>query len=104
MSQLSIVSALLIREYRNGSYSLVAYYVAMMLAKGLLGIVFVFAIVLPIYFMVGLQLNISKFLYFVSLMICMTCIGNALGVAVGATSADLISAQNKLMPSRCFLL
>ena len=75
-----IQRALLIREYRNGSYSLASYYLSMMFSKGFLGVIYVFAIVLPIYFMVGLQLVPEKFAYFVVIMICMTCIGNALGM------------------------
>lgn len=46
----------------------------------------------------GLQAVPSKVIIFMTVMVLCTSIGNALGVVVGATSRDLMEAQNKLMP------
>lgn len=62
-------------------------------------VVYSFVMVVPIYTMVGLQQTTVKFLFFLSIVTIMTAIGAVLGVIVGATSRDLLEAQNKLAPS-----
>jgi len=91
--------ALLHREYKNGNYSLAPFYLALMLSMGLTSIVYVLFMTVPIFFMVGLVFTPTKFFFFLCIMVSLTCIGNALGVIMGATSEDLVAAQNKLMPT-----
>ena len=62
-------------------------------------VIFSLVLTVPIYTMVGLQLTVVKFLFFLSTVTIMTAIGAVLGVIVGATSRDLLEAQNKLAPS-----
>lgn len=90
--------SLLIREYKNGSYGLLPYYIANVLCMNLFGILYTMGSVVPIYFMVGLEFTAVKFCYFASTIIALQAIGNALGLTVGACSADIIEAQNFLAP------
>jgi len=94
----------LLRDYKNGVYSLAPFYAALMLSMGSMSVIYVGCMTIPIYLMVGLQLAWRKFVNFLLIMLFLTCIGNALGVIIGATSADLITAQNKLMPMLAPLL
>jgi hypothetical protein len=91
-----IVRSLLLREYKNGSYSVLAWYIAMMVSMGLFGILFVICMAFPVYFMVGFEVTFEKFGVFILTMVIATTIGNALGVAVGAAAKDIMEAQTYL--------
>ena len=54
---------------------------------------------IPVFFMVQFQFSVERFFVFVAAMVLTGLIGNALGLLVGATSKDLMMAQNKLMPT-----
>ncbi len=90
--------SLMVREYKNGSWSLAAQYPALMLSLGLFSIFYATVMILPIYFLVGLQLTAEKLAAMILITSVSTVIGNSLGVIVGACSADLIEAQSALMP------
>jgi len=64
----------------------------------MMGIIYTMASVTPIYFMVGLESTTENFIHFSLALIGTQAIGNALGLAVGACSADIIEAQNLLVP------
>ena len=100
----------MIREYKNGTYSLLAFYPALMCSMSAVSIMYALLMCIPIYTMVELQMSGEKFVSFLlivsskflycklklTLFIVMTIIGNVLGVIVGATSKDLVEAQNKV--------
>ena len=84
--------SLLMREYKNGNYSLPSFYMSTMLSMNMLrwdtaGCIFVFnteafvsivevcAIALPVYFMVKLQTDFMKFLFFFLILVSLTWIG-----------------------------
>ena len=93
-----LVRSLLLREYKNGDYSFLSFYVATMMSMGLFGALFVMCMAFPVYFMVGFEVTFQKFGVFMLAMSLTTLIGNALGVTVGATAKDLIEATNMLAP------
>eukprot|EP00512_Aurantiochytrium_limacinum_P012641 CAMPEP_0171568526 /NCGR_PEP_ID=MMETSP0961-20121227/1814_1 /TAXON_ID=87120 /ORGANISM="Aurantiochytrium limacinum, Strain ATCCMYA-1381" /LENGTH=677 /DNA_ID=CAMNT_0012122667 /DNA_START=84 /DNA_END=2117 /DNA_ORIENTATION=- len=90
--------SLMNREYKNGVYRLMPFYLGIISSMAVLSTVHVAVMTFPIYFMVGLQPKLVNFLTFLCIMLLMTMIGNVLGVIVGAISKDLIEAQNTLAP------
>ena len=88
-----LIRSLLLREYKNGSYSVLSFYIATMLSMGMFGALFVVCMAFPIYFMVGFEFTIEKFGIFLLATGITTLIGNALGVTVGAASKDIISVS-----------
>jgi ABC-type multidrug transport system ATPase subunit len=94
-----LVRSLLLREYKNGNYSIFSFYVAVILSMTMFGILYVLVMAIPIYTMVGFPLDDpKKMAVFATGLLLNTMIGNALGVTVGASAKDLIEAQNSLAP------
>jgi hypothetical protein len=69
-----------------------------MISLGLFSIFYATVMIMPIYFLVGLQLTAEKLAAMILITGVSTVIGNSLGVIVGACSANLIEAQSALMP------
>lgn len=90
--------AIVIREYKNGTYSVFSLYVAMMLSLAMFSILFVVASTLPSFLMVGWELTTKRVGVLFATMFLSGMIGNALGVSVGAASKDLVEAQNMIIP------
>ncbi|GBG24326.1 ABC transporter G family member 22 [Hondaea fermentalgiana] len=90
--------SLMNREYKNGVYRLMSFYLGLIMSMCVLSIVHVTVMTVPIYFMVGFQPKVDKFFIFATILLLMTMMGNVLGVIVGAISKDLVEAQNALAP------
>ncbi len=93
-----IVRSILLREYRNGSYSVFAFYVAQLMSLILFSSIYVLVMVVPLYFMVGFQTVPEKMFVFVLGMFLMTILGGAIGLVVGALSKDILQASMRLAP------
>jgi len=93
-----LVRSLLLREYKNGSYSLLSWYCAMMTSQACFSVLYVVVTAIPVWFMVGFEHDPVKLGIFMLGLVLTTLIGSALGVAVGAASKDLIESQNMLAP------
>lgn len=89
---------LLLREYLNGAYSLVSFYAAMIITLAMFAFFHVLVLSVPIYLLVGFPLETRRVLVFFGNGVLCSLIGNALGIAVGAASKDLVEAQNMLAP------
>merc|ERR1711977_2263 len=90
--------AIILREYRNGSYSLLSYW----LARVILAVVLVFAINLitnPItYFLVGLPADIWCFGVYYLVMSCLGCIAQLLSLVIGCGVSKAEAAIQRVPP------
>lgn len=92
--------ALLLREYKNGTFSLVPWYVAWMISTSLINFIHVLLMGLPVYFMVGLRLDgVQYFLIFFSALLILAIIGSGAGMIIGAMSKDVQSASAMVLPT-----
>jgi len=91
--------ALLLREYRNGTYALPCFHLAMALANCIFMCINTFVMALPVYFLVGLRLTVRAFCHFVAITSLQACIGVGFGLAIGAIANDFAQAQAMVAPS-----
>jgi len=97
--ELPITRALVTREYRNGWYALPPYQIATILVHCLLQTFNSLCLSLPIYFLVGLRLEVAAFCIFVSTLAVMSWIGVSFGLIIGAIANDFKQAQGAIAPS-----
>lgn len=93
-----LTRAILLREYKNGTYAVSSFYVAMCMSQAVQGAIAVLFMSVPVYFMVGFETSPIKLIIFASAMFVNILIGSALGISVGAASKDIMEAQNMLAP------
>eukprot|EP01065_Artemidia_motanka_P031530 TRINITY_DN3792_c0_g1_i1.p1 TRINITY_DN3792_c0_g1~~TRINITY_DN3792_c0_g1_i1.p1 ORF type:complete len:745 (+),score=248.74 TRINITY_DN3792_c0_g1_i1:47-2281(+) len=92
--------SLLLREYKNGSYSLMPWFFALFFSTMVFQVIYTLILSVPVYTMVGLRLDGIQYpLIFVGTLLLASGIGVALGIAVGATSDDVREAQQKILPT-----
>lgn len=91
--------SVLLREYRNGSYSLASFFIAYISVSLLFQFIFTLALGLPVYFLVGLKFSVPIFAMFLGTLMLVACIGAALGLFFGIISKDVPSAQQKVIPT-----
>jgi len=91
--------SLLLREYRNGVYSLPSYYAALLLSSMLFQSFYALFMGIPIYFLVGLQNSFVKVMLFLGNMCILSCIGASLGLLIGCLVKDVAGAQQAVMPT-----
>jgi len=95
-----IQRTLLLREYKNGSYSLVPWFFAFFFSTMLFQVLYTLILSVPVYTMVGLRFDQWQApLIFVGTLLICSGIGVSLGIAVGATSSDVRQAQQKILPT-----
>jgi len=101
MSVLSIppAKALMLREYKNASYSLLPWFAAYWANTILWQLLYCLLLMTPPYFMVGLKLEVMAFVEIYATLVLCSVIGTTIGLAVGILSKDVPDAQQKLMPT-----
>merc|ERR1712113_43655 len=91
---------LLLREYKNGSYSLIPWFFAFFFSTMTFQVLYTLILSVPVYTMVGLRFDEWQApLIFVGTLLISSGIGVSLGIAVGATSDDVRQAQQKVLPT-----
>jgi ABC-type multidrug transport system permease subunit len=90
---------LLLREYRNGTYSLPSQYMALLTTNMIFNAVYSLFLGLPIYFLVGLKADADRFFIFVADIASMSSIGVSIGMMLGALVQDYQGAQQVVMPT-----
>jgi len=102
------MKTLLLREYKNGSYSLLPFYIATLGNAILFNGSYALFLGTPIYFLVGDPSNAhllgqpfdaSRYFLFLALLALLATIGAALGLAVGALVKDIQQGQQAVMPT-----
>eukprot|EP00624_Nannochloropsis_granulata_P002827 evm.model.NODE_24437_length_17166_cov_22.300535.1 len=102
------MKTLLLREYKNGSYSLLPFYIATLGNAILFNGGYALFLGTPIYFLVGDPSNAhllgqpfdaSRYFLFLALLALLATIGAALGLAVGALVKDIQQGQQAVMPT-----
>jgi ABC-type multidrug transport system ATPase subunit len=102
------MKTLLLREYKNGSYSLLPFYVATLANAILFNGGYAIFLGTPIYFLVGDVSNArllgqpfdaARYFLFLALLAVLATIGAALGLAVGALVKDIQQGQQAVMPT-----
>eukprot|EP00656_Telonema_subtile_P049803 TRINITY_DN6277_c0_g1_i2.p1 TRINITY_DN6277_c0_g1~~TRINITY_DN6277_c0_g1_i2.p1 ORF type:complete len:529 (-),score=121.40 TRINITY_DN6277_c0_g1_i2:77-1663(-) len=93
--------AILMREYKNGVYGILPWFMAFWTSRLVSQIFFALLLMLPVYFLVGLRLDESGTKFFVAVSCLMLCsvTGTTLGLAVGACSKDIQGAIGLVMPT-----
>ena len=99
-----LARALLMRELANNHYSLPAYYSARTLANLVFACVNTTLVAVPVYTMVGLSLQASKFGIFCGCLVLLELIGSCIGILVGCISRDINDARTTLLPTLAPLL
>eukprot|EP00756_Hemistasia_phaeocysticola_P029706 Hpha_TRINITY_DN16247_c1_g1::TRINITY_DN16247_c1_g1_i1::g.15438::m.15438 len=95
-----IQRCLLLREYKNGSYSLVPWFFAFFTSTMVFQVLYTLILCVPVYTMVGLRFDqFQAPLIFLGVLLLCSGIGVSLGIAVGATSDDVRQAQQKILPT-----
>eukprot|EP00300_Choanocystis_sp_HF-7_P007105 c1508_g1_i1.p1 GENE.c1508_g1_i1~~c1508_g1_i1.p1 ORF type:complete len:433 (-),score=90.28 c1508_g1_i1:59-1357(-) len=90
---------LLIREYRNGYYSLIPLYISLLITNGIAQTINSWVFAVPVYFMVGLRSSPIHFGIFLAVLSLLSIIAMAFGLLVGALANDFIQAQQVVAPS-----
>jgi ABC-type multidrug transport system ATPase subunit len=102
------MKTLLLREYKNGSYSLLPFYIATLGNAILFNGSYALFLGTPIYFLVGdpgnahllgQPFDASRYFLFLALLALLATIGAALGLAVGALVKDIQQGQQAVMPT-----
>lgn len=102
------MKTLLLREYKNGSYSLLPFYIATLGNAILFNSGYALFLGTPIYFLVGDPSNAhllgqpfdaSRYFLFLALLALLATIGAALGLGVGALVKDIQQGQQAVMPT-----
>jgi len=102
------MKTLLLREYKNGSYSLLPFYIATLGNAILFNGGYALFLGTPIYFLVGdpgnahllgQPFDASRYFLFLALLALLATIGAALGLAVGALVKDIQQGQQAVMPT-----
>jgi ABC-type multidrug transport system ATPase subunit len=91
--------ALLLREYKNGVYSLPPYFLAQLCSNVFFQTINSVFMGLPIYLLVGLNLEPTRLLVFLSSLAVMSSIGAALGLFIGSLVSNTQQAQQVVMPT-----
>ncbi|GBG30503.1 ABC transporter G family member 23 [Hondaea fermentalgiana] len=94
---LPLTRPLLVREYRNGAYSVSSLFAAQICTSLFFDPLssLAYSVAIPI---VGLYPSVDQFLKYLLVSMVMTAFGSALGLMLGSTSKDVMEAQNKLVP------
>lgn len=92
-----LIRPLLVREYRNGAYSISALFMAQITNSLLFDTIssLSYAVAVP---MVGLFPSAGQFLTYLLTMSLVSAFGSGLGLLLGSTSKDVQDAQNKMIP------
>ncbi|KAJ1453697.1 P-loop containing nucleoside triphosphate hydrolase protein [Pelagophyceae sp. CCMP2097] len=93
------VKALLHRESQNSLYDFECWFAATMIALLFQQCVAALLLATPIYVLSGLRPGIHTFALFGAAQALLSCVGAALGLAVGGLSVDYASARQKIMPT-----
>mmetsp|Transcript_20692 Transcript_20692/g.25711 ORF Transcript_20692/g.25711 Transcript_20692/m.25711 type:complete len:215 (-) Transcript_20692:38-682(-) len=91
--------ALLLREYKNGFYSLFPRHVAVLFVDSLLASVATLAMALPVYFLVGLRRELFIFLRYLLICILLVCLGVSFGHCIGTLADNFQQVQSLVSPS-----
>eukprot|EP00300_Choanocystis_sp_HF-7_P015703 c19145_g1_i3.p1 GENE.c19145_g1_i3~~c19145_g1_i3.p1 ORF type:complete len:537 (+),score=140.57 c19145_g1_i3:11-1621(+) len=97
-SVVPVARTLMLREYRNGYYSLGPYYIATLLSFGVSQMINALFAAVPIYLLVGLVPSAIPFFIFVATLALMANIGVSFGLLVGAVANDFSQAQRMVAP------
>uniref|UniRef100_A0A7S3UXL6 ABC transporter domain-containing protein n=1 Tax=Aplanochytrium stocchinoi TaxID=215587 RepID=A0A7S3UXL6_9STRA len=92
-----LIKPLLIREYRNGAFSIFPYFLAQLLNNTLFESFGSF-LYLTAYFMIGFEQDIISVLYFMAILVLLVCICCEVGLAIGANAQDTKDAQKYFIP------
>ncbi len=90
---------LLLREYNNGAYSLMPYFIAQLISLLFFQTINALFMGIPIYFLVGLNAEPGRILIFLANLSIMSSIGAALGLFIGSQVKDTQQAQQVVMPT-----
>jgi len=91
--------ALLLREYNNGTYSLVSWFFAEMFTVVTFQSLFQCCMGIPVYFMIGLAQTTPQILTFFLVLTTLGLIGASLGMILGLIAKDVSEAQQYVMPT-----
>ncbi|GMI44070.1 hypothetical protein TrCOL_g2872 [Triparma columacea] len=91
--------SLLLREYKNGVYSLPPYFFAQLLANVFFQTVNSVLMGVPIYLLVGLNMARWRIFVFLGCLTVMSSIGAALGLFIGSLVENTQQAQQVVMPT-----
>eukprot|EP01136_Pigoraptor_vietnamica_P030875 Opistho-1_new@90685 len=90
--------AVMFREYGNGSYRFVAYFISRVFVICVFQLLFSLSYCVVVYWMVGLKDTVDAFVVYCAVCCAMGLIGCSLGVAVGAWVPNIHFAQTLLPP------
>jgi len=89
----------MLREYRNGYYSLISFYLATLITSIILNGFYAIMLGTPIIFLVGLRPSVSQYFLFITILALLSTVGAALGLLVGSMVKDIQAAQQAVMPT-----
>eukprot|EP00658_Telonema_sp_P-2_P025672 TRINITY_DN20337_c0_g1_i3.p1 TRINITY_DN20337_c0_g1~~TRINITY_DN20337_c0_g1_i3.p1 ORF type:complete len:624 (+),score=168.26 TRINITY_DN20337_c0_g1_i3:200-2071(+) len=95
------IKAILMREYKNGVYGIMPWFSAFWFSRLISQVLYALLLMIPVYFLVGLRLDLSGTKFFVACLCLALCsiTGTTLGLAVGAASKDVNGALGFVMPT-----
>merc|ERR1711959_829487 len=96
--------AIVLREYRNGTYSLVSYWVGR-LCLSMISVVLISLITTPIvYFLVGMPSEFLRFGAFYLMLVTLGCFAQTLSLVVGCSISNAEAAVQKIPPVMVLLM